>query len=298
MTSQPLAQITALCFSSGKYLLIGNAGFLEITCIKTGRQLGVLRVFKHNRIHRIKPISNYRYIVWGSKRMAVLEINWDTFSITLLKEKLFRDWIQGVSWLKNDGNEHYAILFSQNFVERWDLCNNNMLDCINCEERCMIYAGNLMGDSWDNLTIVSGTIFSHVLIWDTIHKTSLTTDRSQAGDAVVSKRIEGHEGVIFGIEFNNEGNLVCSVSDDRTIRIYDLRGTTETFSTVLEGHFGRVWAAKFVDTYIVSISEDASCRIWDLETKTCLSVLKGHGPKHVWSLAYCALNSIIVCYHH
>ena len=39
------------------------------------------------------------------------------------------------------------------------------------------------------------------------------------------------------------------------------------------------------DNLLVSVSEDATCKIWDLQTKTCIETLKGHIGRNIYALA-------------
>ncbi|ORZ20442.1 WD40-repeat-containing domain protein [Absidia repens] len=69
---------------------------------------------------------------------------------------------------------------------------------------------------------------------------------------------------------------------------------------VVFGHTARVWDCQFVDTYLVSISEDATCRVWknslmmdsgfegiDMgdSSMDCLACWEGHTGKNIWSCA-------------
>lgn len=75
------------------------------------------------------------------------------------------------------------------------------------------------------------------------------------------------QGVISGLDWNAERKELCSVSDDRSIRIHkmDLQGDVFDFESwrkcefksglVLFGHTARVWRAKLLEEVIVSIAE-------------------------------------------
>ena len=61
---------------------------------------------------------------------------------------------------------------------------------------------------------------------------------------------------------------------------------------VIFGHTARVWDCQFVDQYLISISEDATCRVWKNtlvskgegdEEGDCLACWEGHIGKNVWS---------------
>lgn len=69
---------------------------------------------------------------------------------------------------------------------------------------------------------------------------------------------------------------------------------------ILFGHTARVWDCQFVGQYLVSISEDSTCRVWknallqedvadeDNENDNdCIACWEGHASKNVWS---CAIN--------
>ncbi|KAI7878980.1 WD40 repeat-like protein [Lichtheimia hyalospora FSU 10163] len=62
---------------------------------------------------------------------------------------------------------------------------------------------------------------------------------------------------------------------------------------VIFGHTARIWDCQFVDQYLVSISEDATCRVWRNilmdgsahDEADCLARWEGHIGKNVWSCA-------------
>ena len=81
------------------------------------------------------------------------------------------------------------------------------------------------------------------------------------------------QGVIFSVVFTSDGNRLLSVSDDRSIRHWDL--ITEECLQVLYGHKARVWDAQFLGQFIISIGEDAACIVWDM-TSNMIKKFKGH----------------------
>jgi WD40 repeat protein len=56
---------------------------------------------------------------------------------------------------------------------------------------------------------------------------------------------------------------VATASDDKTARVWDLRGERPSFVT-LEGHQGTVWSASFSPdgTHVVTASQDNTARVW------------------------------------
>ena len=53
---------------------------------------------------------------------------------------------------------------------------------------------------------------------------------------------------------------------------------------VLYGHTARVWSAMILPECILSIGEDATCRVWSHSGQT-LDVFQGHRGKSIWSMA-------------
>jgi WD40 repeat protein len=68
-----------------------------------------------------------------------------------------------------------------------------------------------------------------------------------------------------------------SVSDDRTLRVWDLG--SGTCRLTLQGHTGSVDAVALTgDGQAVSASADRTLRVWDLATGNCLAVFPCEAP--------------------
>ncbi len=136
------------------------------------------------------------------------------------------------------------------------------------------------------------------------------------------------QGVIFSIKFNDDRSQIVSGSDDRTIRLWNLPPDWESSkryvvhmhvhvhvhvhvvvswfsptvhfrseelccSLVLYGHTARVWDARLLSECIVSIGEDATCRVWSLNGQ-CKEVVRGHKGRSIWSMAIDERQQVIV----
>ncbi|KAI8885675.1 WD40 repeat-like protein [Backusella circina FSU 941] len=185
-----------------------------------------------------------------------------------------------VQWIQEDqqsSSMEIALAFAHNFIEIYNIDTDTpiLLHSVQCQVRCILYAARFFGHTRSTLTLASGTVFNEVHLW-------------KLGDGQVERVLRGHEGVIFGVRFNNDGTRLTSVSDDRTIRIWSLNSREEPL--VLYGHTARIWDCQFVDDeHLVSISEDATCRVWRLDE--CIACWEGHVGKNVFS---CAVNGSIV----
>ncbi|CAG8525087.1 2486_t:CDS:10, partial [Diversispora eburnea] len=292
--------VTSLCFHNDDILFSGEGPYLKAFNVTTGKLINSSIVLEYFRIHRIVPdINNYT-------------INC-TFNL-ISKLPPLKDWIHDIHWLYDDINSiiksisqipelelsssklsklelpsELAIAFAHNFVEIWNITDNCCLYSVQCEERCILYSARFFGDNRNDLVLASGTVFNQVLLWKIISKN------------------EQHEqqGVV---RFSDDGKLVASVSDDRTIRLWQTDASNDMYSDkplVLYGHMARIWDCYITDNYLISISEDSTCRVWknsftnnsnknnnddegdisDVSDVDCLACWEGHVGKNVWSLA-------------
>ena len=63
------------------------------------------------------------------------------------------------------------------------------------------------------------------------------------------------QGVIFNLHFHGNKNQLSTVSDDRSIRLWSLDGSSSKAVLVLYGHTARVWDCQLLDDVIVSVGE-------------------------------------------
>ncbi|CAI4227026.1 unnamed protein product [Auanema sp. JU1783] len=71
----------------------------------------------------------------------------------------------------------------------------------------MLY-GIILGDSWQNIAVVAGTVFGEILYSE------------PANGSEVKRKLLGHTGMIFGLHALE--NLLYSISDDRSLRVWSL----------------------------------------------------------------------------
>ncbi|RKP20903.1 WD40 repeat-like protein, partial [Rozella allomycis CSF55] len=147
------------------------------------------------------------------------------------------------------------------------------------EVHCILYSARLDGMTMEDLMVISGTVFNKIFVWH------LTNEKNDKGEFRMTKVLVGHEGVIFEVNKHPTKPLIVSVSDDRTIRQWDLENDSVVCSY---GHMARVWKCNFHSNFLVSVSEDACCKVWDYEGN-CLKTFESHIGKHVWSYA-CSPN--------
>lgn len=133
----------------------------------------------------------------------------------------------------------------------------------------LLYCSKVISFTPESFSIALGTIFSGVLLWNSLNRTIISLDH--------------HKGSIFDIDFHEKLNLLASVSDDRSMILWPLDNTEKKI--ICYGHSARIWKCKFASNIIATVSEDCSCRIWNFKGD-CIGIFEGHFGKNIWSLAF------------
>ncbi|KAI8579739.1 hypothetical protein K450DRAFT_240091 [Umbelopsis ramanniana AG] len=322
--------VTSMAFLTDSILLVGQGPWLKAFDVRNGELLAKSLVLPANRIHRLvlEPrgvndegtyAQRRKILAYGAKTLAVLTIEYNIGSSSQLTDQSshhaegndnqktevvirqvqqygpFTDWIQDVQWLYEDDESgveatKIAMAFAHNFVEVYDITAErpSRVFRVQCEEQCILYSARFFGNTLSTLYLGSGTVFNEVHVWK-------VSDKNEEGFAPVQHRLVGHDGVIFGIRFSDDGSLLVSVSDDRTIRVWGLKDQKRKYHVIF-GHTARIWDCIMVDQYLVSVSEDTTCRVWNNpylqeedeqsdSAMDCLACWEGHAGKNVWSCA-------------
>jgi WD40 repeat protein/tRNA A-37 threonylcarbamoyl transferase component Bud32 len=87
--------------------------------------------------------------------------------------------------------------------------------------------------------------------------------------------LTGPAGTVTSAAVSPDGARVAAGSEDRTARVWDLRGGT---SLALTGHADTVWRVVFSPdgNWLLSASADRTARVWDARSGRLRAVLKGH----------------------
>jgi WD repeat-containing protein 86 len=88
--------------------------------------------------------------------------------------------------------------------------------------------------------------------------------------------LKGHTGGINSMATSEDGTIVATASDDKTVRLWTTHTERAECFGVLQGHEGYVNCVLIDDLYVVSGSADATVRKWDMQTCECVLVMTGH----------------------
>eukprot|EP00899_Mesostigma_viride_P014654 jgi/Mesvir1/2318/Mv19348-RA.4 len=219
------------------------------------------------------------------------------------------------------GCPRVAVGLSSNVVEVWRvLPRPQALYRVVCQERCNLYSLRLFTRHTNELLVASGTIFNEILIWSAspadddmpsrkptvpvaVHAAPAAPRVRQGSPLVapVALRLRGHEGSVHALAWHADGHVLASVSDDRTLRVWDLAGVPGTAACserenstgetsvaprfTAFGHTARIWDCAITDQMVVTASEDGTCRVWAAADGKHVSKLHGHQGTSVWRCA-------------
>ncbi|XP_063797201.1 tRNA (34-2'-O)-methyltransferase regulator WDR6 [Pseudophryne corroboree] len=292
-----VAPITALEFV-GDFLLAGEGPNLAVYSLKSDSltpRRTPQNVLRGCTVHGIKPFSaagvgvaESLLCVFGSKALIVLKISIIGNDINVSRTCELRelhDWIWDVQWLVEGAQSaaHLGVALGHNSVALYDYSYGRVLKEVHCSEKCILYSAHLVGENWDGLTLVSGTVFNQLVIWN------VSDGTNPEGRVEPRRRISGHQGVIFSIFYEKQRGILASASDDRSIRVWKVGDLVYSDGEVqclhvLYGHQSRVWSVRLLQDNIVSIGEDSACIIWSYYGDI-IHRFKGHKGRGIRAVA-------------
>ncbi|KAM0677878.1 U3 small nucleolar RNA-associated protein 13 [Binucleata daphniae] len=83
-----------------------------------------------------------------------------------------------------------------------------------------------------------------------------------------------HQKEINAVKISNEHKIICTASQDKTLKIFDYKGNNKH---TLIGHKRGVWNFDFGKEIIASCSTDETIRIWNINNYSCIKVLENTG---------------------
>ncbi|KAL6515884.1 hypothetical protein OROGR_019189 [Orobanche gracilis] len=309
---QYLGEISALCFlhlpaelSSFPLLLAGTGSQILVYDLKTGNMIKSFQVFEGIRVHGISLENvhqqfsgsrlTFRVAVYGERRVKLFSLRIDsdsqlrpsldmklTLMISLPK---FGHWVMDVCFLKDgttssEDAAYIAIGCSDNSVYFWDILGSSMFCEVKSAEKCLLYSMRMLGNEIESLRIASGTIFNEIVVW---------------------KVVRNHAAILG----NHEEDHVQLTRDEDCLRLgFKYK---DALISRLVGHEGSIFRIAWFSNglKLVSVSDDRSARIWEVEVDKGVSgtdlqdrvnhmagpVLFGHNAR-IWDC--CIFDSLII----
>ncbi|KAJ1980412.1 WD repeat-containing protein 6 [Dimargaris xerosporica] len=322
------APITAVEFINDRLVLAASGALLRVydtatpgTVVEDYNALGIYRV--HGVVPRLSsellsPHGQRWYAVYGAKAIRLVQLDYTSMpdqppTATLRGETsllVLTDWILDVQWLYDsedttDAPIALAVALAHNQVEIYRLDSFECIARYQCMVQSIIYSARFFGHTLKTLQLAAGTVFNEALLWSATagHNGSESLPSADPYMCPVTQRFIGHEGVIFNLRFNQSGTMLATVSDDRTIRLWQIAPANSptgsssdavaALPVTLFGHQGRVWDCLILNRCLVSIAEDTTCRVWSYdpyswradEPPRPLVCWRGHQGKSIWCVA-------------
>ncbi|XP_066150097.1 tRNA (34-2'-O)-methyltransferase regulator WDR6 isoform X2 [Euwallacea fornicatus] len=280
----------------------GIGGNLQIYDTLTNNLVQRHQIFNGQNITGIRPNSTETVlIIYGGKHIALLPIQCKSIKTNFRKsssgsQRKLSDWILDVKWI--DNNRKFATVFMHNKIIIWDEDFNSEMS-VKCEERCILYSAHLCLDTTSELIVLSGTVFSEILLWKPLCQ-------NENGLAIVLKRLKQHKGVIFSINYYPAKGLICSASDDRSAILWRIKNSgsltsiTSNSSHLTEiamecqvyGHLSRVFRCLIMDDFFMTAGEDSFLIFWNFQG-LLLRKINTHQGGSVWALCYDSKTNVV-----
>ncbi|XP_054168533.1 WD repeat-containing protein 6-like [Oppia nitens] len=244
-----------------------------------------------SHIEIIVAISGNRFLSLY-KFLYILSTNVYTFDDLLVGHN-FYDWLLSIRLTHSLA----FVVKAHNEVIVYDWQQNVIINTISGEDKCLLYSAELLYISEEpkGFVLASGTVFKQIVIWNWFQTQVDNSFKTQ-----IQQRLEGHDGVIFALNYNKSLNILVSASDDRSVRIWTANSELGSESVgfwernrfslnqVFYGHLSRIWNVITITKprpIVISVGEDGGQYFWDLTAKKLIQRVNGHRNSSIWSLA-------------
>ncbi|CAH1183436.1 unnamed protein product [Phaedon cochleariae] len=251
-----------------------------------------IRNTRGEKIHGFIPFQKNNLLVFGGPFIIIFNVNHDFTYFEELICKGFSDWILDAKLIDED-NKIVAV----SMQNKLHILNSNLeiLEVIECIEKCILYSAHICYDKYEELIILSGTVFSEILIW--------RPTRRKNNECVLLARLQKHKGVIFSLHYDEKSGYICSSSDDRSAVLWNIPHKTLSLEVQQDtinilpkcqvyGHLSRIFRCQVLTECFITAGEDSILNVWSLDGKL-VKKIETHQGGPIWCLDCDELGNII-----
>ena len=309
-SSHPITAIAFLRLDK-QYLLVGEGQLLKLFDFHTGALVSSQSIFATQSIHGILSSPDTAdsgrsrlVLIWGGRSVSILRIfcsvqGGDSSSCsieTLLAEVKASDWVLDACFSPPENalsqrhtfhtvpfliTAHNDLFVLECGGESAPDQESRRLRCWASGPKSLLYSAHLCWKNDKELLVASGAVTGEVIVWSSSTSSQELTSATHRPHLV----LKGHEGSVFGVRISGCLNLgerpvwlLCSCSDDRTIRLWEITevgcsalsdDSKASCVAIVMGHGSRIWSVQFAGGHgklpdLVSFGEDGTAQPWRL----------------------------------
>ncbi|KAI7693164.1 hypothetical protein SSS_01241 [Sarcoptes scabiei] len=171
---------------------------------------------------RLEEAESFQFVIYSVRFVQFCKIrfekNLNPSNIEIIKEQKIHSFyrtldLASVPLALSDQTTQQLFIWinSRNEIIEFDSLNEGPKSKIYGPRKCILYAAKFLSITSEYSIVASGTVFKEIIIW------SLEFESLKVTELQV---LQGHDGIIFDLQYNAQFNLLISVSDDRSLRIW------------------------------------------------------------------------------
>lgn len=284
--------------SESELVLVGAGPMMRVYGLTNGPDHPLCShiVFESERIHGFRVVNSDHFqlvLVFGTYSVAVLAVKFDptdnsiSCSIGLQLSSIPPDIVIDAAAI----GEYLVLGHGQNFISVYDLRSGLLIGLARSTVVCVLFSlsfGHMQSNG--SIPVASGTAMGIIYIWD-----FCVASHVNAMPHAPRVTLRGHEGVVCKMAWSSDNSRLASVSDDRTVRLWNAHTGHVLFTGW--GHACRVWDVAFRGLHqdqLITCGEDLAVKLWDAASARCLCSMEGHVGRNTWCIAYSSTEDYVI----
>lgn len=271
----------------------------QLSCYYTFEKIWSFEAFHSHTISGVTYLEDWKVVIFGWKYVSILGIKGSPKRLVDLGP--LPDLVLETHYIPD--YRRLIVGYAQHFLEIFDVTTGLRIFSLQLPLVCVLFSFAISPNTENSFTLSSGTAFGKIVLWDFKLETNNNSPLSYSAN--MKYILNGHEGVVFRMKWSKSGHYLASVSDDRTVRLWDTILGTCIF--VGWGHKCRVWDVVFAsnscneneENLLITCGEDATIKVWDwtrdLQAEkttntsesigSCVCTISGHAGRSIWRLS-------------